>query len=56
MPKTSYFAYNVPGDLNNPCTTGNINRLRLPTLSSIEWSYILYKFPSVSTTRSTWQK
>lgn len=56
MPKANYFAFNVPGDFTNPCKTGLINRLRLPTLGSIEWDYILYKFPSASTTRNIWQK
>jgi RHS repeat-associated protein len=56
LPKASYFAYNVPGDLNTPCKTGLVNRLQLPTLGSIEWDYILYKFPSTSTTRSVWQR
>jgi RHS repeat-associated protein len=56
MPKVNYFASNIPGDLNNPCKTGLINRLRLPTLGLIEWDYILYRFPSASTTRNIWQK
>ncbi len=56
IPLAGYFSSNVPGDLNNPCKTGLINRLRLPTLGQIEWDYILYKFPSISTTRNIWQK
>ncbi len=56
MPKASYYAFNVPGDFNNPCKTGLINHLRLPTQGLIEWDYKLYKFPSDSTRWSAWQK
>lgn len=55
-PKSSYFSYNVPGSTTTPCKTGLLNRLRLPTLGAIEWDYILYHFPSASTTRNVWQK
>jgi RHS repeat-associated protein len=56
MPKAGYFASNIPGDFQNPCKTGLLNRLRLPTQGMIEWDYTLYKFPSASTTRNIWQK
>ncbi len=56
MPKAGYFSSNVPGDFSNPCKTGLINRLRLPTLGQIEWDYILYKFPTTSTRWNVWQK
>jgi RHS repeat-associated protein len=56
LPKASYFASNIPGDLNNPCKTGLLNRLKLPTLGSVEWDYILYKFSSSSTPRNIWQR
>ncbi|HSG40535.1 MAG TPA: hypothetical protein VLE27_12915, partial [Thermoanaerobaculia bacterium] len=48
MPKAGYFSYNVPGDFTNPCKTGLISRLRLPTRGLIEWDYTLYQFPSTS--------
>lgn len=56
MPKSGYFAWDVPGDFTNPCKTGLITRLRLPTLGYLEWDYQLYKFPSVSTSRNLWQR
>jgi RHS repeat-associated protein len=57
LPKSGYFASNIPGDFStNPCKTGLINRLRLPTQGFVEWDYILYKFPSISTNRNIWQK
>jgi len=56
LPKSGYFAYDVPGDFTNPCKTGLINRLRLPTLGFVEWDYILYKYPTGSTVRPIWQK
>jgi RHS repeat-associated protein len=56
LPTAGYFASNIPGDFQNPCKTGLVNRLRLPTQGLIEWDYILYKFPSVSTNRNIWQK
>lgn len=49
MPKAGYFSTNIPGDFNNPCKTGLINRLRLPTRGLIEWDYMLYKFPTSAT-------
>lgn len=56
MPKAAYYAFNVPGDSSNPCKTGLINRLRLPTQGLIEWDYRLYKFPTDSTRWAVWQK
>ena len=56
LPKAGYFAYDVPATSTTPCKTGLLNHLRLPTQGQIEWDYILYKFPSISTTRSIWQK
>jgi len=56
IPLAGYFSTNIPGDSTNPCKTGLINRLRLPTLGQIEWDYMLYKFPSDSTTRNIWQR
>jgi RHS repeat-associated protein len=56
MPMAGYFAYDVPGDFNNPCKTGLLNKLRMPTQGMLDWDYMLYKFPSVSTTRNIWQK
>lgn len=56
IPLAGYFASNIPGDSTTPCKTGLIKQLRLPTLGQIEWDYMLYKFPSVSTTRNIWQK
>ena len=40
------------GDFNNPCKTGLIKQLRLPTQGQIAWDYMLYKFPSTSTNRN----
>ena len=56
LPKSGYFASNIPGDFTTPCKTGLLQRLRLPTKGSVEWDYMLYKFPSTSTTRGIWQK
>lgn len=56
MPMAGYFAYDVPATSTTPCKTGLINKLRLPTQGMLDWDYILYKFPSVSTTRNIWQK
>ncbi|HET9225497.1 MAG TPA: RHS repeat-associated core domain-containing protein [Thermoanaerobaculia bacterium] len=56
IPLAGYFASNIPGDFNNPCKTGLIKQLRLPTLGQIDWDYMLYKFPSTSTNRNIWQR
>jgi RHS repeat-associated protein len=56
MPMGGYFAYNVPATTTTPCKTGLLNKLRLPTQGMLDWDYMLYKFPSVSTTRNIWQK
>jgi RHS repeat-associated protein len=47
MPATDYSTQTT-----SPCQAGMLKGITLPTLGRIEWDYILYSFPTASTTRS----
>ena len=43
---SSYAATYIANPVNGDCRQGGINRLRLPTLGAIEWSYQDYRYPT----------
>lgn len=43
---SSYSATYIPDPVAGDCRQGAINRLRLPTLGAIEWTYQSYRYPS----------